>query len=285
MKTTTLALFALIGSAAAGKPQLSINVQNGDFADIGGLDPSVTWSSSTTSGDIDIEYGIDAAALPTTDIASLPKTIWGKASTNIDAWGVSVRGEFEGTDFSKAALEIDATNPDAFDLHVDASAGDGFTVHKIEATKTIDSDGAELTINPRYNVETAEADVVVTYSKDGAEVELTASQDAQSVAISYDVNDDATIEVSASIEAQSATIAYQVDEDNKVSPTVTSGGAVSVEWERSLGDDSAVTTTLKPSESVDVEWNDGAWTANVNMPLDGTDITGTNVSIKREVNF
>jgi len=142
-----------------------------------------------------------------------------------------------------------------------------------------------LTINPRYNVETAEADVVVTYSKDGAEVELTASQDAQSVAISYDVNDDATIEVSASIEAQSATIAYQVDEDNKVSPTVTSGGAVSVEWERSLGDDSAVTTTLKPSESVDVEWNDGAWTANVNMPLDGTDITGTNVSIKREVNF
>merc|ERR1711957_709784 len=203
--------------------------------------------------------GIDAAALPTTDIASLPKTIWGKASTNIDAWGVSVRGEFEGTDFSKAALEIDATNPDAFDLHVDASAGDGFTVHKIEATKTIDSDGAE--------------------------VELTASQDAQSVTISYDVDDDTTIELSASAEEQSATIAYQVDEDNKVSPTVTSGGAVSVEWERSLGDDSAVTTTLKPSESVDVEWNDGAWTANVNMPLDGTDITGTNVSIKREVNF
>merc|ERR1712238_479014 len=134
----TLALFTLIGSAAAGKPQLSINVQNGDFADIGGLDPSVTWSSSTTSGDIDIEYGIDAAALPTTDIASLPKTIWGKASTNIDAWGVSVRGEFEGTDFSKAALEIDAT-------------------------KTIDSGGAEVTINPRYNVETEEGDVVVTY--------------------------------------------------------------------------------------------------------------------------
>merc|ERR1712238_240282 len=165
----TLALFTLIGSAAAGKPQLSINVQNGDFADIGGLDPSVTWSSSTTSGDIDIEYGIDAAALPTTDIASLPKTIWGKASTNIDAWGVSVRGEFEGT------------------------AGDGFSVHKIEATKTIDSDGAEVTINPRYNVETEEGDVVVTYSKDGTEVELTASQDAQSVTISYDVDDDTTI--------------------------------------------------------------------------------------------
>ena len=140
MKTSTLALFTLIGSAAAGKPQLSINVQNGNFVDIGGLDPSVIWSSSTTSGEIDIEYGVDATTLPTTDIASLPKTIWRKALTNIDAWSVSVRGEFASTDFSKAALEIDATNPDAFELHVDASTGDGFSVHKIEATKTIDSE-------------------------------------------------------------------------------------------------------------------------------------------------
>ena len=72
MVTTVLALFILIGSAAAGKPQLSINVPNGNFADIGGLDPSVSWSCSTISGDIDIEYGVDAAALPTTDISSLP---------------------------------------------------------------------------------------------------------------------------------------------------------------------------------------------------------------------
>ena len=71
------------------------------------------------------------------------------------------------------------------------------------------------------------------------------------------------------------------DKDNKVSPNVTSGGDFSVAWERSVGDDSTVTTTLKPSESVDVEWNDGALAANINMPLRGTDITGTNVTIKR----
>ena len=78
MVTTALVLFYLIGSAATGKPQFYINVQNGNFADIGGLDPSVSWSCSTTSGDIDIEYGVDAAVLTTTDIASLPKTIWGR---------------------------------------------------------------------------------------------------------------------------------------------------------------------------------------------------------------
>ena len=140
MKTSTLALFTLIGSAAAGKPQLSINVQNSSFVDIGGLDPSVIWSSSTTSGKIDIEYGVDATTLPTIDIALLPKKIWRKALTNIYAWSVSVRGKCASTDFSKATLEIDTTNPDAFDLHIDASTGDGFSVHKIEATKTIDSE-------------------------------------------------------------------------------------------------------------------------------------------------
>ena len=142
-----------------------------------------------------------------------------------------------------------------------------------------------VTINPRYNVDTEESDIVVTYSKDGSEVEFTASHNAQSVPILYDVDDDTTNEVSASAKAQSATISYQVNEDNKVSPTVTSGGDVSVAWERSLSDDSTVTTTLKQSEYVDVQWNNGAWTANVNMPLDGTDITGTNISIKREGNF
>ena len=33
------------------------------------------------------------------------------------------------------------------------------------------------------------------------------------------------------------------------------------------------------------ECEDGAWTANVNMPLDGTSISGANVGIKRDVTF
>ena len=91
---------------------------------------------------------------------------------------------------SKAALEIDTTNLDAFELHVDASTGDEFSVHKIEVAKTIDSEGEKMTINPGYNVDTEKGDVVVTLFKDGAEVEL-----VRSVPISYDVDDDTTIEV------------------------------------------------------------------------------------------
>jgi hypothetical protein len=52
-----------------------------------------------------------------------------------------------------------------------------------------------------------------------------------------------------------------------------------------LSDDSSLTATLKPNDSLDVEWKDDAWTANVNMPIDGTNINGANVSIKRDVSF
>ena len=242
---------------------LQINVQDGNFADLGGLDPSLSWSASTSSGDLDIEYGIEASARPTTDIASLPKNIWGKASTALGDWGVSAKATFTGTDFTSADVDIDASNEGAdLDIHLEANAGEGFAVRTVSAVKGIDSDGARITVNPRYNVETEEADVVVSCSKDGTDVELTASADAQSV-----------------------TISRQLDDENRVAPSISSNGDISVAWERSLGDDNSITTTLTPDEAVDIEWKDSAWTASINLPLDGTEVTGTNVSIKREVNF
>jgi hypothetical protein len=257
-----LAIFT-VGSAAANRPSLTINVQDGNFADIGGLDPSLSWSASSTTGDIDLDYGIEAAAKPTTDLASLPKNIWGKASTNVNGWGLSARAEFQGTDFTNADVEIDASNEEAeLDIHLEASAGDGFSVSKVEATKRMESDGADISVNPRYNVDTEETDVVLSYAKDGTSVKVTASQDAQSV-----------------------TLSRQVDDENRIAPTLASNGDISIEWERDLGEDNSITTTLTPNEAIDVEWKDASWTASINMPLDGTDITGTNVSVKREVNF
>lgn len=263
MKLSTFAILAVIGSASANKPSLTINVQDGSFADIGGLDPTVSWSASTSSGDVDIEYGIEAEARPTSDLASLPKSIWGKASTNVSGWGVSARAQFAGTDFSSADVDIDASNEEAdLDVKVEASAGDGFSVKTISAIKGIDSDGARITVSPKYNVESEETDVTVTYSKDGTDIEVNANQDEQSV-----------------------TLSRQVDDENRIAPTITSAGDLSVAWEHSLGDDNSITTTLTPDESIDLEWKDADWTASINMPLDGTDVTGTNVSIKREVSF
>lgn len=264
MKLSAVVLLAVTGTAAAGKPSLTINVQDGNFADLGGLDPTLSWSASTSSGDVDIEYGIEASARPTTDIASLPKNVWGKASTDIGGWGISARAEFAGTDFTNADVDIGATSDEnELSINLQASAGDGgFSVSSVKATKSLSSDGADITISPSYNLESEAADVSVTYDKDGTNVEVNASQDAQSV-----------------------TISRQIDDDNRVAPSFSSDGDVSIEWERSLGDDNSLTATLTPNESVDLEWKDDSWTANINLPLDGTDITGTNVSIKREVEF
>eukprot|EP00566_Odontella_aurita_P021289 CAMPEP_0113537954 /NCGR_PEP_ID=MMETSP0015_2-20120614/7108_1 /TAXON_ID=2838 /ORGANISM="Odontella" /LENGTH=219 /DNA_ID=CAMNT_0000437497 /DNA_START=363 /DNA_END=1019 /DNA_ORIENTATION=+ /assembly_acc=CAM_ASM_000160 len=204
-----------------------INVRDGSFDDLGGLDPTLSWSASSSSGDVDLEYGVEASARPTADIASLPRKIWGTAKTTVGDWGVTARADLDAQDLSSADIEVDANNADAdLSVHLEANAGDSFSVNKIEATKGIDSDDSRITVTPRYDLNTEEADVVVAYASGDTDIEVTASRDAQSIKISQ-----------------------QIDDENRVSPTLASSGDISVEWERKLGDDSSLTTTLTPNDS------------------------------------
>ena len=160
-------------------------------------------------------------------------------------------------------VDLDADNADAdLSLHMVASAGDSFNVRSVEATKGFDANGARVTVTPRLNLENDSRDVVVNYNNDKTNVKLTASADNQEV-----------------------TVSQQIDGDNRIAPTINNRGDLSVEWERRLSDDSSLTATLKPNDNLNVEWRDAAWTANVNMPIDGANINGANVSIKRDVSF
>lgn len=287
MKFTAITLLALVGSAAAGvaRPTLSISVKDGNFDGLDGLDPTLKWESSSTSGDMELSYGIESAARPTTDIASLPRSVWGKASTDVSGWGVSARAEIDAQDMKSADLEVNADNTDMdMSVKMTASAGGGFEVRRVEATKGFDADGARVTVTPRFNLEDDEKDVVINYNNGATDVKLTASQDAQEVEICHNTGK-TDIKLTASADAQEVTISQQIDDDNRIAPTINNNGDISVEWERRLGDDSSLTATVKPNDSIDVEWKDDAWTANVNMPIDGTDINGANVSIKRDVSF
>jgi len=280
MKFSALSLFAIFGVAAAGRPQLSVTVSDGSFGGIDGLDPTINWSGSSSTGDVDLEYGIDVAAKPTTDVATLPKKIWGKASTKIGGWTTSASADVEGIDFKGATYEIDA---DSGDMSVSLTAS-AAGVHKVEASKGFDVSGGSLKLNPRYNVDTEEADVVVSYGQDDTSVELTASTSAQSVKIGHKFGDTG-VEVDASMDEQSLTVTQKLDDDNTITPTLKSTGEISVAWERSLGDGNLLTTTVRPNDSVDLEWKDDNWTANINFPVDGTSVTGANVSVKRDVIF
>jgi hypothetical protein len=260
MKFSAFALLSMCTVAAAGRPQLSISVQDGSFAGLDAVDPSISWSGSSKSGDVDIEYGADIGA-SSMDIASLPKKVWGKATTEISGWVASVRADMDASDIKAADLEIDAANGDT-SIKILASTGEGFAAKSVEATQGFESNGASITVSPKYDLASESADVTIGYDKGDTNVELTASADAQSV-----------------------TISQQIDDNNRIAPTLTSAGSVSVEWERSLGDDNSLTATVTPDESVDLEWKDSEWTANINVPISGATIDGATVNIKREINF
>jgi len=251
-------------AVSAGRPELSIQVRDGNFGSLDGLDPSINWSTSTTTGDFDLEAGVDIAARPTSDIASLPRSVWGKASTSTGGWALSARGEVQRDSMSTAAIEATAdSEKDDLSLKFLATAGDDFSLDTVSATKGINSNGARITINPSLDVASKDVDVTVTYDAGKTNVEINASKEEQTVKVSQ-----------------------QVDDANRVAPSfAVRSGKLAVEWERDLGDDNSLTTTLRPNESIEMEWKDSAWTANINMPVEDNKIAGANVSVKREVNF
>ena len=268
------------------------------------MDPTLAWSGSSSSGDVDIDYGIEASALPTTDLASLPKKVFGTLKTNLGGWGVSA-GANRDMDSGATDIEVSAANDEAdLSLKVVATADGG--VDSVSATKGVDLDGASLTITPSYSVATEDADVVVTYDNGETNVALTASADSQEVVVKHSLGDtnvqltaskdaqevvvdhsmdNTSIKLTASADAQELTISQQIDDDNTISPTINNNGDISVAWERDLGDDNSLTATVKPDDSIDVEWKDDNWTANISAGLSGTEIGGVSITAKRDVTF
>jgi hypothetical protein len=268
------------------------------------LDPTFNWEGSARFGDIDLDYGIEAAAPPTPDLASLPSSIWGEASTKVSGWGVSARAEWDMSE-DDTSLEFDANNEDAdLSLRVVASAGGG--VERVEATKGLDLSGARVTINPRYDLSREAADVIVGWDNGDTNVKLTASADDQEINVRHRM-DNTKVEVTASCDNQEVTVYHQIDKtkvkltasadnqkvtiwqqldaNNRIASTVNRNGDISGQWKRSLGDDSSLTATLKPNRSLNVKWKDNDWTAIIDMGLDGTDINGANVRIEGDVTF
>ena len=165
---------------------------------------------------------------------------------------------------NNADLEIVASNADDdLEITISAAAGSSFAIRSVEASKGLEAGDGTLTIKPSYSLE----------------------DESGEVTLSYDNGDKTTIELTANASSQSVTISQQVDADNKISPTLTSDGKLSVAWEKNLGDGNSLTATLSPDDAINLEWEDGSWTANINLPVDGTSISGANVSIKRDVNF
>jgi len=264
MKFTLAVIATVLAAVSAERPALSIQVKDGNFASLDGLEPSLTWSASTTSGDFELTGGVDVAPQLSSDVLSMPRTLWGSASTTVKSWGVKARAEVSRDNMKSAAVEIDAEDEGAdLSVRMKGTAGEEFSVETVEATKGITSNDARITLTPKFTVASKALDVTATYA-------------AGKTAVNLD----------ASLEEQTIKVSQQLDDSNRVAPSFSlQSGAVAVEWERDLGEGNTLTTTLKPNDSLDMEWKDSAWTATINMPVADNKIGGANISVKRDVSF
>lgn len=264
---------------------LKISLQDGHYNGLEGLDPTFMWSSRSRSRDMDLEYGVEAAVRPTKDVARLPQRIWGKTRTDVSGWEVTAKAEVDCQDMYSTDLEFGADN-DALDASVNvvANTGHRFEVQGVEATKGMEVDGARVSVTYRYNMNDRSRDILVDYANDFSSVKVTSTGDSQWVEIKHNTGN-TDVKVVASTYEQEVTVSQTIDNDNRVTPSINSKGDISVEWERRLSNDSYLTATLKPNDSLDVEWEDGDLTIDVNMPINGAEIHGATVSMKRDVFF
>ena len=89
------------------KPQLSISLRDGSYDSLlDSFEPTLAWKHSMgvggkqdtpdTNGSTlcDVDFGIETSVYPTTNIKTLPKSIWAKIATRIgDSWDLSGRAE------------------------------------------------------------------------------------------------------------------------------------------------------------------------------------------------
>ena len=214
---------------------------------------------------MNVGCGLETKVRLTRDFASLPKSLWGHCGSKLLGWSIAAKTKVTGVDFSKVNVDLDVNNEKmGLDIHVGAVAGSGGAgIESIEGYKCFESRGRRITFNPRYTFDTHEADFVWTYDDDktGTGIEISSSKDTQTL-----------------------TFSQQIDDANRIAPTFTSNGDLSIEWDFNIGSNS-LTTTLKPEEEIHVEWKENLWTSNIHLPLKGSTLMGGNISIKKEVNF
>ena len=285
---------------------LQINLRDGNYAGSDGLDPTISWEGMAKSGDIDIEYGIRASVRPTTDLSSFPRNIWGKASTYVNGWDLSFRTEFGGQDneygygtgfgygsygyggsyynrrntyyagawtgrssfvgdyprIFGTTLEFDADNDQAdVNIHIEASASDGrFLVRSIEATKGFDFNEARMSVSPRFNFDRDDGDIEINFQGGQTDVLISATPYNQEIKFSQ-----------------------QVNEENRIAPSINSLGDFAFEWERRLRGDNTFKVSVSSLRYLGFQWRDSIWTANVNIPVDGSSMRGASVNIKRDL--
>jgi hypothetical protein len=186
----------------------------------------------------------------------LPKSVWGKVKTTAAGWNLSSKTTAALDGSNSVSCNFAANNND-WDTSLELDSSDGS--QKVQLCKGFEAIGGRISVNPRYTIQTSDADVILGYDTDKTSVTVEASKSSQKL-----------------------TVAQQITDGHRITPSVTSKGDVSVAWRKSLDGGDAVTTTVNKDGGLRVDWEDGPWTATI---LTAINDSAVDVKVKRKLNF
>jgi len=250
-------------SVSAGKPSLSVNVKNGDYSGLEGLEPTVEWSTDGKAGEwFDYEIGGGLSIRPTEDASPLPRSLFGKIGRKFGDWGISARADLGASESDAADVDFRVEN-DELDLalKVVGSAGtESCSVGRVQVRKGLTLFNSSVNITPRYNLKSGSGDVALSCKAGSTGVDIVASLEEQKFALSQKILD-----------------------NNFISPSFTTSGDFALKVKRNLADDKSIAATIKPSDSVSVQWTDGDWVADFDAPIDGISLEGISIKVRRKI--
>jgi hypothetical protein len=181
------------------------------------------------------------------DKEALPFNFWGKAKRSIVGWNLSARVDGDSSDLNSIDLDLRAdSGSTALQVTGNANAENvDVQIGSVKLSQKIDALGGSWVLSPRYNVQAKRGDVTVAYGFQ-----------------------DTIVSIDANLDKQKVTIRQNIGDATQVAPSISTDGKVELEYRRNVLT-GTVTTTVKPNESVGVQWKDGPWQANMKAPLDG----------------
>ena len=198
-------------------------------------------------------------------LSPLPKSVWGRYSRKgkFDTWLLDVRVDSEvDTLLENVDVEVNAVNnPVDLSCTLLATAGKGGSLNSMDVCKGYPLGSGNLYISPSWDYKDSSGSLRVEHiTDDGTSMEWLSSAEESRVTYSRSIG------------------------NHRISPSITTDGNVSFEVDLETSADSSLSSYVCKDE-VEVEWSDREWTATFAIPLQGKTIAGTNVHIKREIQF
>ena len=260
--TSSIVLMANLGATSAGAPKYTIELQDGSFDGVqDGLDPIFSIEGSIPCEDRrdSLNYGL-SCDLSGGSLASFPRSFWGEYFRKAGRWGL--RGRVATDAFEAADIEVSAENNDSnLDLTFLSSAGKDTGTTVLDVSKTFDASYGSFTINPSWDFDEETHGLRLECEKGGSSLEWFSSSNESAL-----------------------TLSKSIGVSSRISPSVTDKGEFSLEVDFSEGEDSSILAHIS-NDCLDVEWSENEWIASFNIPLKGNRISGTNISIKRDISF